>query len=495
MPLKSIQFKNFKRFSDLTIDLDPTNSGEIPKLVLLIGTNGSGKSSVFDGFENLNTLFKHNQKNEISSSYYFSNQSNLSYFHKFGNDLYSIKCNFTNNTFYNFEFDKNQGVNIKVETNLTQLPTDTFYGRTAFRYTPKITKKTIGMNSNKNFESDEDRPKSYIETDTHRLDADIDEVFRGFLREIKEKNNAQENFNGKMNSAFKNIFGKIKNPVIYLDFDLPGENGESVKFWFQKGESKIDYDLLSAGEKMIFEILFNLYARKNLYQNSIVFLDEIDLHLNTALQKNLLQEITENWIPDGCQLWTASHSLGFIEYAREYDKGAIIDFDNLDFDEKQVLTPKYFENRSSFLEIIKKYSEDDLKKLKTDIEFTSSFKEIKDLSFEGFFVGWKNKVKTDLKNILENSTYFIVAKKENKVVGFINCISDKVLSAYIPLLEVLPKYQKQGIGEILLIKMMKKLKKLYMIDLVCDKDLNSFYEKYGFKSYNSCIIRNIQTPK
>jgi hypothetical protein len=54
----------------------------------------------------------------------------------------------------------------------------------------------------------------------------------------------------------------------------------------------------------------------------------------------LLEEITENWIPYGCQLWTASHSLGFIEYARDYEKGVIIDLDNLDFDCPQVLVPE-----------------------------------------------------------------------------------------------------------------------------------------------------------
>jgi AAA15 family ATPase/GTPase len=49
MFIKKLQLKNFKRFSDLTIDLEA--SEETPKLVLLIGANGSGKSCVFDAFE------------------------------------------------------------------------------------------------------------------------------------------------------------------------------------------------------------------------------------------------------------------------------------------------------------------------------------------------------------------------------------------------------------------------------------------------------------
>ena len=44
MRIQSIQLQNFKRFTDLKIEGIP----ETAKLVLLIGANGSGKSSVFD---------------------------------------------------------------------------------------------------------------------------------------------------------------------------------------------------------------------------------------------------------------------------------------------------------------------------------------------------------------------------------------------------------------------------------------------------------------
>jgi len=90
---------------------------------------------------------------------------------------------------------------------------------------------------------------------------------------------------------------------------------------------------------MTSNILFNLLSRGPLYSDSVYYFDEIDLHLNTKYQFALLKEITENWIPDNCQLWTASHSLGFIEYARQAEHAVIIDFDDLDFDQPQVLAP------------------------------------------------------------------------------------------------------------------------------------------------------------
>jgi AAA15 family ATPase/GTPase len=47
MRITALQLQNFKRFTDLQIQNIPAEA----KLVLLIGANGSGKSSVFDAFE------------------------------------------------------------------------------------------------------------------------------------------------------------------------------------------------------------------------------------------------------------------------------------------------------------------------------------------------------------------------------------------------------------------------------------------------------------
>src|SRR3954464_1642996 len=46
MKVKSIRCKEFKRFTDLTVDQIPASA----KLVCLVGPNGSGKSSLFDVF-------------------------------------------------------------------------------------------------------------------------------------------------------------------------------------------------------------------------------------------------------------------------------------------------------------------------------------------------------------------------------------------------------------------------------------------------------------
>lgn len=62
---------------------------------------------------------------------------------------------------------------------------------------------------------------------------------------------------------------------------------------------------------------------------------------------------------------------------------------------------------------------------------------------EGFFKDWPNRPSEEKhRKILEQSHKSLVAvdEKSNKIIGLINAVSDGILSAYIPLLEVLPEY-------------------------------------------------------
>lgn len=110
----------------------------------------------------------------------------------------------------------------------------------------------------------------------------------------------------------------------------------------------------------------------------------------------------------------------------------------------------------------------------------------------GFFVGWPNPpLPATHYRILANSAAIVLARSEDgNVVGFITAISDGVSCAYIPHLEVLPAYQGQGIGTALLQRMLDKLNHLYMIDLVCDPELQPFYERLGMRAAVGMVIRN-----
>ncbi len=110
---------------------------------------------------------------------------------------------------------------------------------------------------------------------------------------------------------------------------------------------------------------------------------------------------------------------------------------------------------------------------------------------EDFFEGWGKKPDPEKRlKILQNSDHIITAHDEGRLIGFINAITDKTLSAYIPLLEVLPAYRGKGIGGELVKRMTELLSSFYMIDLCCDDDLSGFYEKLGFNKSVGMIKRN-----
>lgn len=126
-----------------------------------------------------------------------------------------------------------------------------------------------------------------------------------------------------------------------------------------------------------------------------------------------------------------------------------------------------------------------------NITFSDSADSIEVENLQGFFIGWDNPPTPETHlELLRESTYRVVALDGEKVVGFITAITDKTLAAYIPFLEVLPQYQKRKIGQELVKHMLVKLEEYYMIDLLCDPELQSFYEALGMQEAQGMRIRN-----
>jgi ribosomal protein S18 acetylase RimI-like enzyme len=127
------------------------------------------------------------------------------------------------------------------------------------------------------------------------------------------------------------------------------------------------------------------------------------------------------------------------------------------------------------------------------ITYTDSLDGITLDHLRGFFAGWPDPPtpETHLR-LLRGSSHILLAldPAAGRVAGFITAVSDGVLAAYIPLLEVLPEYQGQGIGSELVRRMLDTLSGLYAIDLVCDEALKPFYERFGMVSYHAMIKRD-----
>ncbi len=329
MKITNIRLQNFKRFTDLIINSIPVSS----KLVLLIGSNGSGKSSLFDAFGFIDSAIK----NDIKVNDDFRN-----YYRKDTNSEVFVHIRLGNKTEFSISSE-----NFKKP----DLSKTAFYGRTSFRQIPRLQRTSLGQGGQVDFEKDSDRPKFFIERD-NRFENDIEKITEIILKDLFRSNESKEQIRQKyidpINSALENIFGSDNETKLQLVEIIPPLEGKVAQITFRKGNSEFHYNYLSAGEKEVFNLLINLLSRASLYQDTIYYLDEIDLHLNTKLQFNLLKEITENWIPENCQFWTATHSLGFIEYAKQAEFASIIDFDDRNFDLQQFLSPEPKDNQDIY---------------------------------------------------------------------------------------------------------------------------------------------------
>jgi len=116
------------------------------------------------------------------------------------------------------------------------------------------------------------------------------------------------------------------------------------------------------------------------------------------------------------------------------------------------------------------------------IVYTTKLDDVTPDRLTGFFVGWRHPQtpKRHLE-ILKSSDRIVLAIDDDtdRVVGFINALTDGLQAAFIPLLEVLPEYQRRGIGKELVSRMLAVLKPVPCIDLACDPVVQPFYERCG----------------
>ena len=83
------------------------------------------------------------------------------------------------------------------------------------------------------------------------------------------------------------------------------------------------------------------------------------------------------------------------------------------------------------------------------IEYTTSLDGVEPEHLDGFFERWPSPPSPPRHVDVLRGSYRVVLAREAgspQVIGFVNAISDGVLYAYIPLLEVLPSHRGRGIG-------------------------------------------------
>lgn len=126
------------------------------------------------------------------------------------------------------------------------------------------------------------------------------------------------------------------------------------------------------------------------------------------------------------------------------------------------------------------------------VRYTQDVAGVSESVLAGFFVGWPRRPSAAQHLAVLRGSFRVVLAIDDelrRVVGFVTMISDGVLTAFIPWLEVLPEYQGQGIGSELMRRMLD-FEQMYSIDLVCDEPLLPYYAKLGMTAIPGAGLRN-----
>lgn len=305
----------FKRFTDLTIENIPSTV----RLVVLVGPNGCGKSSLFDAFKVWH-LYKG----------YGNGSDNV-----YANKLQPSESNFKNAyDLVNLEFhDLNTGTDNH----------SIFYFRTAYRNEPSVKSSgikqigspTANANTKRMVDTDETVGENYQRLVAKTLSKLYDPTYDSF-----SVSKLRDELVGKIRESMKRLFGDL----IFSDIGIPTEKSE---LYFDKGATKkYGYTNLSGGEKAAFDLLFDFILKQDYYPDTVFCIDEPEAHIHTRLQADLLGELY-SLVSGNSQLWIATHSFGMLKKAREIEKScpgsvAFLDFEGYDFDETVIMQPTAF---------------------------------------------------------------------------------------------------------------------------------------------------------
>ena len=143
---------------------------------------------------------------------------------------------------------------------------------------------------------------------------------------------------GDLQEAMRGLFS---DPALLLQ-DFGGHQGGSFRFT-KGGATDFHYKNLSGGEKAVFDVLLDVFMKRDECKQAVFCIDEPELHVATALQGPLIAAILK-LLREPSQLWVATHSIGIVREAYRMllerpGEVVFLDFSGEDFDGSVTLTP------------------------------------------------------------------------------------------------------------------------------------------------------------
>ena len=318
MKIKEVKLNRFKRFTNLTVKEVP----ETAKLIILVGPNGSGKTSLFEA---LNHWYKFKGFNDRGvQDYLEKNDGELSSPQTWRQASQNkVEIAFHNDQQLNQEQIKGK-----------------FYFRTAYGNEPDFTVAHLNKQSN---------PAETIKLQNlMQNDQTVSENYQRLVAQTLAGVYKSSNNTKTVEQLRNELVGKIKNSLskIFEDLNLSsiGDPLSNGSFYFDKGSAKdFHYKNLSAGEKSVFDLVLDMIIKSSFYSDAVFCIDEPEAHMHTRLQSKVLRELY-NLTPDNSQLWVSTHSIGMLKEAEDIEEEnprtvVFLDFDNRDFDLAEVIQP------------------------------------------------------------------------------------------------------------------------------------------------------------
>ena len=316
MRIKNICLKNYKRFTELTIAEVPATA----RLVVLVGPNGTGKSSVFDSFLLKAAAASNNYKLTGNTEQYYE------------------KVLESKNTLQvagrvRIEFhDVDEG---EVDWR------SAFHVRSAYRNESdfRITQlqaagpEDAGPRLARIIDDDVSVSKNYERMAWKRMQ-DLD---RDAPEELTFEKYRRESL-GDLQEAMRGLFS---DPRLSLQ-DFGGIHAGT--FRFSKGAvTDFYYKNLSGGEKAAFDILLDVFLKRDEGKEAVFCIDEPELHMATGLQGPLIAAVL-GLLRETSQLWIATHSIGVVKEADRMmldrpGEAVFLDFSGRNFDSPVTITP------------------------------------------------------------------------------------------------------------------------------------------------------------
>ncbi len=267
------------------------------KLVILAGPNGSGKSSIFDGFRTWHGAH---------------GAAGFSWDETYGTKAGEPSVSWPEHVQLLMHDPMPDGTDLK----------KLVYIRSAFRNEAdfqvnsfnRLASPLDSARFNRLIDNDMSVSENYQRLIMQTIDGDYDKS----IPDDVNKGEIRDRVIGEARRAMNKVFPDL----VITGVGGIGSSGAGVgTFFFDKGKShEFLYKNLSAGEKAAFDLVLDIIVKRGFYDDTIWCIDEPETHLNNRVQGVLLETLVE-LLPDRCQLWIASHSIGFMRKSWEMARG------------------------------------------------------------------------------------------------------------------------------------------------------------------------------